>query len=191
MKAQIRQKFTRVPTRLGLILALVGVALGVIVAAVAWAQPGNPDPDPDPGTHSAPAITSVSITYDESINAATVTSHTFAVHGMQAGLVTGVHSVQDSTILVTPIKPFHAGELVQATATTHTTSITGEHPLAPTVWQFRVAVSGGNGLYTHGSNFGPGDDLTVNLEMGDVDGDGDLDLVTGNAGGALQPASGT
>jgi hypothetical protein len=183
MKIQTRQKFTHIPTRLGLILALVGVALGVMVATAVWAQPGNPDPDPAPGTHSAPATTTISITYDEAIDAATVTSRTFAVHGMQAGLVTGVHSVQDSTILVTPINPFHAGELVQATATTHTTSITGEHPLAPTVWQFRVAASGGSGLYAYGSNFGPGDDLTVNLAMGDVDGDGDLDLVTGNAGG--------
>ena len=170
-------------TRLGLIQALVVMALGVMVATIAWAQPGDPDPDPDPGTHSAPATTSVSITYDELIDAATVTSRTLAVHGMQTGLVTASHSVQDSTIIATPINPFHAGELVQATATTHTTSITGEPPLAPTVWQFRVAVDGGSGLYSHGNNFGPGDDLTVNLAMGDVDGDGDLDLVTGNAGG--------
>jgi hypothetical protein len=180
---RLRNKFSHVPTRLGLILALVGVALGAMVATVAWAQPGNPDPAPDPGTHSAPATTGVSITYDESIDAETVTSHTFAVHGMQTGLVTGVHSVQDSTILVTPINPFHPGELVQATATTHTASITGQHPLAPTVWQFRVAASGGSGLYAYGNNFGPGDDLTVSLAMGDVDGDGDLDLITGNAGG--------
>jgi hypothetical protein len=51
------------------------------------------------------------------------------------------------------------------------------------VWQFRTATDVGGGLYSHGNNSGPGDDLTVNLAMGDMDGDGDLDLVTGNAGG--------
>ena len=165
-------------TRLGLILALVVVALGVMVATVAWAQPGDPDLDPDPGTHSAPVTTTVSISYDEPISAATVTSRTFAVHGMQTGLVTSTHSVQDSTIVVTPIKRFHPGELVQATATTYTTSITGEHPLEPTVWQFRAAAGVGSGRFSHGNDFGPGADLTVALAVGDVDGDGDNEVVT-------------
>jgi hypothetical protein len=120
MKAQARNKFSHIPTRLGLILALVAVALGAMVVAVAWAQPGNPDPDPDPGTHSAPVTTSVSITYDEPIDAATVTSRTFAVHAMQTGLVGGIHSVEGNTIRVAPVSPFYPGELVQATATTHT-----------------------------------------------------------------------
>jgi hypothetical protein len=71
-------------------------------------------------------MTTVSITYDQPMSATTVTSQTFAIHGMQSGLVTETHGVVNgNTLIVTPTNAFHQGELVYAIATTGTLNITG------------------------------------------------------------------
>ena len=44
--------------------------------------PGNPTITPISNTHTAPATTSVSISYDEAISPATVSTGTFAVHAV-------------------------------------------------------------------------------------------------------------
>jgi len=175
------------PKRLRLIPLTLGLALALILVlfvSLSLAAPGNPDPSPDPNTHTAPPTTTVALTYDEVISAATVTSRTFAVHAFQTGLLTATHGVASdgNTIVVTPTRPFHPGELVQTTATTFTLSITGEQPLSYTVWGFRAAVGGGSGAFApHPTSptFGAGS--SYSLALGDVDGDGDLDAIVANA----------
>ncbi len=83
--------------------------------------------------------TTVTAAYDLDINSATVTSVTFAVHGMQSGLVTETHGVvSGDTLIVTPSNPFHQGELVYAIATTGTLSLAGAEPVSATQWQFNA-----------------------------------------------------
>lgn len=111
----------------------LGLALGAgLLTFTGSAAPGNPVFDPPPNSHTAPLTTTVSIVYDELIDPATVTSRTFAVHGMQSGLVTATHAVHGATIVVTPTRPFHQGELVYAVATTRTLSITGTELVSST-----------------------------------------------------------
>ena len=166
-----------------LILALV-LTLGLLIS-LSRAAPGNPDPDPDPHTHAVPPTTTVSLTYDEDMDAVSVSTQTFAVHAFQTGLLTATYGVRGGSIMLTPTRPFFPGELVQTTATTRTLSITGEQPLSYTVWGFRAAVQGGSGAFApHPSapTFGAG--MSRDIALGDVDGDGDLDVLVGNLDGA-------
>src|SRR5512141_2318765 len=104
MKA--RYLFSVLQLGVGLILA------GGLFVLTGRAAPANPEMHPLPNSQTVPLTTTVSITYDEPISATTVTSQTFAVHGMQSGLVTATHGVSGNSIIVTPTHPFHQGELV-------------------------------------------------------------------------------
>ena len=132
-------------------------------------------------THTAPLTTTVSITYDQDMDPATVSSQTFAVHAMQTGLLTQTYGVDGGTISLTPTQPFKPGELVQTSATTGTLSLSGQEPISPTVWQFRAAVGSSSGDFTDSGQLLA---LTASMDvaLGDVDGDGDLDAFVGNAG---------
>ena len=60
--------------------------------------------------------TDISVTYGHPISPSSVTSRTFAVHGMQSGLLTGAYAVSGGAVTLIPDRPLHAGELVRASA---------------------------------------------------------------------------
>jgi hypothetical protein len=90
--------------------------------------------------------------------------------------------VSGNTLLFSPATPFRAGEVVHYTVRQQAASVSGA--LAkPLVGQFTVAAAPATGL------FGPGSDPAVGqgpitVVLGDVDGDGDLDLLTANFSGS-------
>ncbi|MCB0164819.1 MAG: VCBS repeat-containing protein [Anaerolineae bacterium] len=141
--------------------------------------PDNPTIDPVSNTHTAPPTTTVSITYDEPINPATVSTRTFAVHAMQTGLLPQTYNVNGGTITLTPPQPFKPGDLVQVSATTGTLNLSGQGPISPTVWQFRTAPSGGYGHFAVSTQTFPLSDTTA-VALGDVNGDGAVDALVVN-----------
>jgi hypothetical protein len=160
---------------LGATLALFVLVIQAADAAQSPLTPGNPTPYPEPNTHTPPATSTVSITYDEPISPTTVSTRTFAVHARQTGLLSQTYGVAGGTIALTPTQPFHAGELVQVSATTATLGlIDGTGPLSPTVWQFWAGVPHGSGFFTSTL---PTIELTMtqDVALGDLDHDGDLD----------------
>jgi hypothetical protein len=163
---------------LGLGLVLIGLfAFGGLAAPLQ--VPADPTPSPAKNTHNAPRDSVVSIAYSEAINPATVSTDTFAVYAMQTGLLTETYGVNGGTISLTPSDPFKPGELVQASATTGTLNLSGQGPIAPTVWQFRAAVGGGVGTFVDSGQ------TTVELSgtaaaLGDLNGDGALDIYAAN-----------
>ncbi|MBN2006489.1 MAG: VCBS repeat-containing protein, partial [Anaerolineae bacterium] len=128
----------------------------------------------------------VTAIFDEPIDAATVTSYTFAVFGSQSPRVTGVYSLSNfsRTVTLFPARDYFPGELIHATVTTATQNITGEQALFAAVWQFRTAVGGGSGLFAplfSSLSPTPGRDVV----LGDFDNDGYLDaLLVNDSGGS-------
>ena len=157
------------------VAALLLAAFGLAKAGV-LVPPQRVDVEPGPGVHTAPVDTSVSITYDQDMDPATVDAQSFAVHARQSGWLTETLSVDGGTITLDPLNDLHAGELVQASATTNLLSLGGEAPLTSTVWQFTTAPWGGNAAF-HEHQILSGVD-SRDAALGDLDGDGDLDAFT-------------
>ncbi|RME59238.1 DUF11 domain-containing protein [Candidatus Parcubacteria bacterium] len=146
--------------------------------------PGNPVIHPARNAFTVPLTTTVFVEYDKALSSSTVSSRTFAVHGMETGLLSKVYHLWGGHIEVEPPHPFHAGELVYVSATTGTLNIVdGSEPLSPLVWQFQIGVGSGNGkgsgvFLDSGQRLG---DMSSRVAaLGDLDGDGDLDAFIGN-----------
>lgn len=139
----------------------------------------QPAVNPAPNSYTATATTAIAVRYSDTIDEQTVSTQTFAVYGMQSGLASGSYQIKGGDVRLTPTHPFHPGELVQATVTTGTRTLSGQSPLTATVWQFRIAATAGSGRFRDSEQLL---DLSVGryLALGDVDGDHDLDAFIGN-----------
>ena len=163
------------------LLVLLLLSFSLDAAAVTLSPPQRVDIFPPAGSHDAEVATPISITYDQDMDPATVNPQTFAVHARQTGWLTDTLNVSGGTIRLDPLSALHAGELVQVSATTATLSLDGEGPLQPTVWQFTTAPWSGNAYFHYlqtltGAN-------NRDIALGDLDGDGDLDMLTSGCDG--------
>ena len=190
---KIRRSLTALILSFGLLFAtilLLGGSPASIAQAAPPAQPAlAPQVSAVTPTRNAvgvPLTNNLSISFDEPIDLTSVTSRTFAVQGSQSPIFTGAYSLSDfsRTVMFDPARTFFPGEVIQASATTATLNITGEHVMTPTVWQFWAAAYGGTGhmvAQPFTPTFGSGYSWAVAL--GDLNGDGNLDAVIANAGG--------
>ncbi len=142
--------------------------------------PNEPDTtvtnvSPSPNSHTASLNTTLAITLSGAINEATVTNQSLVVHGGGHGHMDG--TITFGSIYYDPSQDFFPGELVQTSVTAGVLDASNL-PITPYVWQFRAAAGTGPGTFADsGQNMMiPG---ISDVELGDVDGDGDLDAVTG------------
>jgi len=133
-----------------------------------WAQtPVITSVTPGRNTRAATRNTNVAATLSQAFPAGA----TLNVFGSQAGgKKTGTTAVSGNTVTFDPSADFKPGELV--TAVLNTTST----PNLAHVWQFTAAATGGAGTFgptiiTNNAGIG-------NSEVGDIDGDGDLDVLS-------------
>ncbi|AMJ66893.1 hypothetical protein AXW84_16725 [Hymenobacter sp. PAMC 26628] len=130
---------------------------------------------------AAPRPTPVAVTFNQALANNAATQGALKVFSQQAGgLKAGTAAVSGSTLRFQPTTTFKAGETVSATVTAAAQSSTGV-AAQPQVFQFTTATSPTNGLFGGGSDAPTSKGLT-DLVTGDVDGDGDLDIITINGG---------
>ncbi len=179
---------------IGTISAGLALAGGILFLAKTAARAARPEMDahlavppvvvqvsPAPITHTAPVHGPVAVRYDQPISPTTVLTQALVIHAQQTGLVTRTLGISGNEIRLVPDQPFHPGELVQATATTRTQVLGGGEPLTPTVWQFWTAVAPSTGIFTD-TGQSLGNESTYAVDLGDLDGDGDLDAFSAHWG---------
>jgi FG-GAP-like repeat/Bacterial Ig-like domain/Secretion system C-terminal sorting domain len=178
--------------RIGRPLTLYLLLSALLVPGLALAQPTITGLSPVRNARSAVVSTNIGITFDQPMNTSAASAGSVKVfaqqsRGLMSGTQGGAASVSGNTITFNPTTNFKPGETVFVTTTTAAQSSGGSNLAAGKVHQFTTAVGGtgegnfqrppGNGVF--GVNPAGHPDC---IATGDVDGDGDLDFVTADAG---------
>lgn len=135
--------------------------------------------DPAANAFDAPSSTDISATFDQDVVAGSATADNFVVHSSFAGRLTGAAttvSAAGPVITHNPAANFAPGDTIQVTATSNITTAGGA--ANSRVWEFRTEVTGGSGQFSDSGQVFP-NGVGAQLAVGDIDGDGDQDVVSG------------
>ncbi|MBD1208387.1 MAG: VCBS repeat-containing protein [Ignavibacteria bacterium] len=140
---------------------------------------GIPPTTPTFNTMTAALNSNIVIPFNQTLNAPTVNSTNFRVHGGFTGLKAATYSAAGATATVNPTVDFRSGEQVWVSVTN--AQSTGGASTRPFVMGFRTAAGAGPATFQPGSVPVVGTS-PYSVISGDFDGDGDLDLATANYG---------
>jgi hypothetical protein len=129
-----------------------------------------------------PRASNVSVTFSQPINSTPASVGALKVFSKQrGGRLLGTTTATGSSLVFDPIRDFRPGEVVQVIATSSAQSASGAILTTPQVIEFTAAVQGGTGQFGGGSEVQVGT-YPTSIAAGDIDNDGDLDLVVANTG---------
>lgn len=174
-------------------LQVVGLAvIGLSVAWLIWtmspttwaAAPVISIVNPGRNALHISPTTNISVTFNGPVDPLTIDNATFRVWGNQSGLHTSANITSDSVNNIASFDPdedFLIGEWVNITLTTGIKNLAGEPLSTPFNWTFRIKTLDGGGLF--GDPSVPGcASFPRSMAVGDLDGDGDLDLAETDTG---------
>ncbi|OUJ69493.1 hypothetical protein BXP70_26270 [Hymenobacter crusticola] len=132
----------------------------------------------------APPTTSVTVDFSQPLSTGAATQQALKVFSAQAGgQKAGVSVVTGNRLSFRPSLGFKAGETVFTTVTDAVQSSSGQALGKPEVFQFTVATAPSPGTFSGGTEVAINRNAFSSV-LGDVDNDGDLDLLTASSNAA-------
>jgi YVTN family beta-propeller protein len=137
---------------------------------------------PTPNLLNVAVDSNIAVTFNTNIDNTTVSASTFTVNGSLSGRIAGAYGTDNSSVTFNPNNNFKVGETITVTLTTGIQNTLGSAFTAAATWQFMIEVIDGPASFLSSVNFGPVNDPTYSIALGDIDRDGDLDIVVGTGG---------
>ncbi len=176
-------RMLRLPAAIILILVMAALLLGLNpLPAAAAATMTVQSTTPAANAVDVALNANIVVTFSANINWGILGSSTFNVDGSLTGPIAGAFNTINKTVTFNPTNDFKPGETITVTLTSGIQSTIGDTLTHPVTWQFTVAAQSGTASFASSVNFGGAVNNITDMAFGDVDNDGDLDLVeTGNA----------
>lgn len=151
----------------------------------AHSQPRVATVTPRQNEINVPLTSTISATFSEDINPATLSTATFLVYGNQSGFYSGFvsYNAATRTAQFQPDRFFKDGEIISASLTSGIQNNIGQRIL-PFQWSFTVAVEVGTGIFDESISISVGENELVPADLfaGDLNNDQFPDLAVVNSG---------
>jgi len=125
----------------------------------------------------------IEVVFTQSMDASTLIPANIKVNAELSGVLPVLISYNPATksMRIDPQTDFKAGEKVFVTLTSGVQT-EGDNSITPFTYSFFGAVTGGSGSFRISDSI----DISGNVKAGDIDGDGDIDIIAGHSGNGIK-----